>query len=269
MDKVKLFFNHFLTAVGVVASIVSIIASFGKFEPNSFNCAIYVLLLCFVYALCRTLIRKKKIQLNIAENFQLSIEKGNLFQCKGTIVIPVNNYFDTIVGDDIIIPKSIHGQFINNYFLNNRRKLDQYIEESLREQNIEGIIDDKRVSGKTRKYPLGTCAEVKDGGNRYILVVTTEFSQNNKACLERRDFIKVLNGLFCYIDKCPGDEGVYMPILGSGCARLNRSSERILHYIIDYLEFSLSDKKILGGVHIVYISEQKIDLNRVREISTI
>ena len=76
--------------------------------------------------------RKKKINIRITEIFQLTVEEANLFDQKGVMVIPVNDYFDTHVGDGIIDPKSVHGQFINKLFNNRLDELDQKIANSLK-----------------------------------------------------------------------------------------------------------------------------------------
>ena len=108
--------------------------------------------------------------------------------------------------------------------------------------------------------------EILDGGNRYIWVVATEFVKKNHVSLNRKDYSKVIHNLFSFIEPRIGDKGVYMPLIGAGNARLNCSPERILHYLIDYFGFSLSDKKILGGVNIIIPSIKDIDLNRIEDI---
>jgi hypothetical protein len=57
-----------------------------------------------------------------------------------------------------------------------------------------------------------------------------------------------------------------MPVIGAGFTRLDRNPERILHYIIDYFDFSLSDKKFYGNVQIVIRSLEEINLNRIENI---
>ena len=182
------------------------------------------------------------------------------------IVIPFNDYFDTHVGDGIIDPESVHGQFINKLFSNRIKELDNKIAESLKEQGIQGKTVAPRVNGKNVKYPLGVCADVMDGGNRYVCVVTTEFDADNIARLTRDKLSTVVDGLFNHLELVSGRDVVSMPVIGAGNARLNRSAERILHYLIDYFDFSLSEKKILGGVQIVIRSAKTISLGRLENI---
>ena len=52
---------------------------------------------------------------------KLTIKQGDLFVCNGVVLIPVNEYFDTHVGDGVINENSIHGLFINEDIQGKRR----------------------------------------------------------------------------------------------------------------------------------------------------
>lgn len=268
--NMKKFANHFFVAIGACASLLTMISFFFSIQWKDYPIWTWIvlaviILMCVGYA-CYQVSRKKKITIRIEENFKLTIEQGNLFDQKGIIVIPVNNYFDTHVGDGIIDPKSVHGQFINNLFHDRISELDEKITRSLEQQGLVGIEKEPRKNGKCISYPLGTCAVVADGGNLYVCVVTTEFDEENVARLTRNKLSMVMDGLFDKLVTIAGSEKVSLPIVGAGNARLNRSSERILHYLVDYFDFSLSDKKILGGVHIIIPDLSNINLNRLDDV---
>lgn len=115
------------------------------------------------------------------------------------------------------------------------------------------------------KFSLGDCADVMDGGNRYVCVVTTEFDADNIARLTRDKLSTVVNGLFNHLELVAGRDTVSMPVIGAGNARLDRDTERILHYLIDYFDFSI-EKKILGGVKVMIPSAKTINLGRIASI---
>ena len=266
----KRFFNHFIVAIGAFASVMTMVSFFFNIKWSEYPILTWIviatiIIICIAYA-CSQMSRKGMVRIRIAENFQLTIEEGNLFKKKGVIVIPVNDFFDTHVGDGIIDPKSVHGQFINRLFADRLTELDNKIINSLSQQGITGTQVTPRQNGKCFKFPLGTCADVLDGGNRYVCVVTTEFDTDNIARLTRDNLSRVIDGLFAHIEMIAGQDTVNMPVIGSGNARLNRSTERILHYLIDYFDFSLSEKKILGGVHIIIRSKKEVNLNRIERI---
>lgn len=264
------YLNHFFVAIGAIASLLTMVSFFFNIEWSNHLILAWVIIgiivvVCLGYAWTQTR-RKKKIIIPIANNFLLTIRKGNLFDQKGVIVIPVNDYFDTHVGDGIIEPKSVHGQFVRNLFGDRLEELDKKIEMSLKGQNLTGETVQPRINGKSVRYPLGTCAVVKDGGNSYVCLVTTNFDLNNVAHLTRKDLSTVMDGLFDCLETISGSNVVSMPVIGAGHARLNRSVERILHYLVDYFDFSLSERKILGGVQIIIPSLKKINLNRLADI---
>lgn len=269
-DSMKHFLSHFIVALGAFASIMTMVSFFFDIKWGKDPCLpwiviAFIIVVCLLYAFSQ-ISRKKKVGIRIAENFQLTVEEGNLFDKKGVIVIPVNDYFDTHVGDGVIDSKSVHGQFINRLFQNRLTELDNKIKESISQLGISGTKVPPRINGKDIKYPLGTCADVQDGGNRYVCVVTTEFDQDNIARLKRSELSRIIDGLIDHLEKVAGKDMVSMPVIGSGNARLNRSAERILHYLIDYFDFSLSEKKILGGLHIIIRSRKEINLNRIERI---
>ncbi len=278
---IKKFFSHFFVAIAAIASSFTLISTFYKIEWQDiyywrFNaawCWIIIITIVSVVYSCFQLRRKKSINVTIAENFKVTIKKGNIFDGKGIIVIPVDECLNTHVGDGIINPRSVHGQFIQRYFNERERikELDGKIQSSLEKQGIIGKdIEESqfRKNAKRKKYELGTCVEISDGENKYIWVVATEYDDKNCVKLNRKDYSKVMNELFSFLETHVGDRSIYMPLIGAGNARLNCNPERILHYLIDYFDFSLSEKKLLGGVNIVIPSLKGINLNRISEIFT-
>lgn len=274
---IKKFFSHFFIALAAIASMFTLISTFFKIQWQDLYflkiCVAYwaigiILILCVIYSFLQSK-RKKSIKLSISDNFKITIKEGDLFEEKGIIVIPVDEYLNTHVGDGIINPRSVHGQFIQKLFNDRIKELDDKIQYSLNSQGISGedIAESRfRNFSKKKKYELGTCVEIQDGGNCYIWVVSTEYDDNNLVRLSRKDYSKLMNKLFSFLEIHAGDRGVFMPLIGAGNARLNCSPERILHYLIDYFGFSLLEKKILGGVNIVIPSIKDINLNRIDEI---
>lgn len=266
----KKIFNHFFVAVGAFASLMTMISFFFNIKWKEHLVLTWIVIaiilivcVCYAYAQVR---RRKQINIRISENFHLTVKEGDLFDQKGVIVIPVNDYFDTHVGDGIIDPKSVHGQFIQNLFRDRIKELDDKISESIESQNIQGREVGQRINGKSIKYSLGDCVDVLDGGNRYVCVVTTEFDNDNIARLTRDKLSTVVTGLFNHLELVSGKDSVSMPVIGAGNARLNRDAERILHYLIDFFDFSLSEKKILGGVKVIIPSAKTINLGHIASI---
>lgn len=196
--------------------------------------------------------------------FRLTVEKGDLFTKRGIIVIPVNEYFDTQVGDGIISPSSIHGKWINRFFKEKTQELDQLIESELNETaNKPGL----RTEGKNKIYPLGTCIDIKLDFNIYVLLVLSHFDENNHAFLERKDFSIVLQKLFEHLQRLDlAVNSVYMPLIGTGLSRLGRSPQRILDYIVDEIDFKYSDLNFPKGLFIEIYDISQVNLNQLENL---
>lgn len=272
----KKFFNHFFVALAGIASLLTMLSCFFdiSWEKSLLGLSygiwltILIILCCSVYSIL-IIKRTGKIKIKLSENFQLTVKKGDIFDQKNFIVIPVDERFNTHVGDGVVTQKSIHGQFINKYFKDRTKELDEKINESIIKQKISGVdVPCTNQYVKSKKYELGTCVDIPDGGNRYIFVVTTEYDENNVKRLNRKDLSKVIEGLFNYLEPISINWEVNMPIIGAGNARLNLSPERILFYLIDYFDFSMSERKLLGGVNIIVKKEvlKEINLNRIESI---
>lgn len=271
----KKFALHFVAILGALSSIVTLISftldkeiTGGESVWVPICVGIGILTISVLYALYQSH-PKKSVELDITPNLKLTIQQANLLNQKGIIVIGFNEYFDTHVGDGIVSEKTLHGIFINTYFKDHLSDLDRAIKESLMRQNIQPIQQNcprRHPAGKTDKYELGTCALVHDGGKKYILVALTHFDQYDKAFLTRAEFNDVFGKLMSFIETHAQDTPVHMPILGTGLARLNRLESRMLHFIIDSLDF-LHAKPVVGGlfIDILSLKKAKVNLNDVEE----
>lgn len=268
----KEFLRHFISMLATLSSVATLLSFSTGWQVKSGSIwipiflVLLILFICAFYASWQTR-KKKKITLDINTSLKLTIQEANIFEQNGIIVIGVNEYFDTHVGDGIVSGKTLHGIFINKYYKDHLTDLDRAINESLQTQGVKPVESDCRrrhTSGKTDKYDLGTCALIHDGGKKYILVALTHFDENDKANMTRAELNHVLGKLMSFLDNHAEAHEVHMPILGAGLARLNRSSNRILNFTIDVLDF-IHTSRILGGLYIDILSlkSANIDLNKI------
>tara|TARA_A200000113_G_scaffold224583_2_gene242839 strand:- start:1790 stop:2536 length:747 start_codon:yes stop_codon:yes gene_type:complete len=136
---------------------------------------------------------------------RITLHKQNLLsQKKGVVIIPVNNFFDTHLGDGVVCPKTIHGQFlkmcnippdelsklIHHKF---KRKHNLFNEKfKVLHKNVDRNLDGKTpyLNLNNTSYPLGSSILLssKDIGvsrgqeaeAEYLLFALTEFDHNNK-----------------------------------------------------------------------------------------
>lgn len=269
------FFAHFIAAFAAISSAATLITFVFGWQVDADTCflkpllvAIAIILGCIFYALFQTR-RKHKIQLDLNASLKLTIQQADLFEQNGIIVIGVNEYFDTHVGDGIVSDRTLHGMFINRYYKDHIADLDKDILDSLTQQGVNPLetgCKRRHTAGKTNKYDLGTCALVYDGGKKYVLVALTHFDDNDKANMTRPDLNQVLGKLMEFVSSIAEATEVHMPILGTGLARINRTSSRILHHTIDTLDF-LYDFPIIGGLYIDIksLNSAGINLNELED----
>ena len=137
----KDYFRHFISMLATLSSVATLLSFSTGWQVNSGNVrisiflVIFILVSCAVYASWQTR-KKKKITLDINSSLKLTIQEADIFFQNGIIVIGVNEYFDTHVGDGAVSGKTLHGLFINKYYKDHLSDLDRAIRESLQEHTF-------------------------------------------------------------------------------------------------------------------------------------
>lgn len=227
---------------------------------NKLIILVMLILICVIYA-CTMTARKTKIWFRFNQQFRLTIEQGDLFEKKGVVVIPVNEYFDTNVNERIISSETIHGKFIQKYFKDNVEALDEAIDSQL--SSIAPVEDNIRHDAKSKKYELGTCVDVHLNGNTYVLVAFTHFDKDEHAYLPKNEFPIVLDKLIMHLNGLCVDTPCYMPLMGTGLSRMKRASQRVLNFIVDAIDFKYSDMSFPKGMFIEIYKMADINLNQL------
>lgn len=154
--------------------------------------------------------KKKSIVIKI-RNTKIVIKEGDLFEQEGKKVIPVNEYFDTIVGSGIIDPRSLHAQYIRNYAKISPDKLYENIVSELRPATIRAV-NQKRTPGGQIAYKLGT---IYNDQNGFLLVAYSRFDEDNRAFLHSEDIAECYINMWNQIDIHRGSDSISLPVLGS------------------------------------------------------
>ena len=118
MDELKrqqfneFFRSRFLDTYGTIYLLVVSFSLFlPSYKPEGLKWYILFLILCAIAALYRVR-PKKRVEFRIpATDSWFEIKFGDIFDEKGVIVIPVNEYFDGELGDHVS-EESLHGKFI-------------------------------------------------------------------------------------------------------------------------------------------------------------
>ncbi len=235
-------FGAWVSWISTIVSLIAIIFPLPKDWKKGIVVAVFIALFFLVYlSIWLWANLKKRISLKI-NNTKIIVEEGDIFQSTGKIIIPVNEFFDTHVGDGIIEPTSLHGKYITEHTQLSPTELQSTINEALEKQNPI-LIDMVRENGNQIKYPLGTIFNDKKG---FLLLAYSRFDESNRAFLNTEDV------LFCYIrmwdeiDKCRGNDSISLPIMGgSGLVRgalANYTEQQLIELLL--WSFRISGKHL-------------------------
>ena len=255
--------TKFMEALGVLMLLYELF-SLIKPECLEHSCVklgvfLFIVLLSVGYALRSIFCKKKDLTICINKRTQMTIKKGNIFNANGMKVIPVNEYFDTHLGDGIINETSLHGQFLSQYkerIPELRKMIDERLShiEPLASNRNRDMVDDL----PQKRYPLGACIRVAVDGQHYLLVATTRFNSNEHVETSAEEYPEVIRKLFNGIEQLNDGNAVYMPLVGSGISGYELTNMQILNTIVQAAH-NANRLSLTNGLYLYLYDEKQID----------
>lgn len=264
MRRITIFIKNLFIALGVISSLMSILWALfpNNLTPLIANSpwisSVAIFVMAGLYGLFA--VRKKKsIHLKLSEKVKAKVYFGDVFGSDGIVVIPVNEYFDTLVDNDVISENTLHGKFVKNYFGGDEKNLRQQITQSLK--NIEPIgINESRVSGNKKQYPLGTVCEVSKGGMIFYLVALTRFNEKHRAEVKNSEYQRVICELLNYVEQRSQGRKVRIPLVGAGHSGVSLSKQKLLEFLL--FSISISDNlTLINGIDVVLHPSIESEIN--------
>lgn len=148
----------------------------------------------------------------------ITIKFGNIFSEEGFKVIPFNEYFDTLVDEEVVSSSTLHGIFLNNY-VDDINELEGKLLKDLKLLGVPAGINFNRNKGKKQRYGLGTCIRFYD----YLLVAFSRFDKNHKAYLSFKDYkecMRVMWDNILHLYSNP-EAHIILPVMGSGVTQIS------------------------------------------------
>lgn len=262
-------FREVYTLLGVVSAFMTVICIV---DINAIFPELYqrVLLVCgiffmaFLTALVKVILTKR-VQIDIGDGRNVCVQFGDLFAQEKRIVIPVNDSFDTEADDVRVAKNSVHGQFVLKFFNGKEDELKRLISEQLQQSKVRPIGSaDEDKYGEKVQYPLGTTIMIELAGVTYYLVALTHF-EGNVVKPDLPGFYRAVLSMFEYLNEHKSGSTVYLPLIGSGLARLGRNKQLQLENLITLMK--MSSTPMMGGVNIIlYEGDRgKINLQSIKE----
>lgn len=194
---------------------------------------VVLILFCVGYALFSILHKKKKLTICINKRTEMTILEGNILDATGMKIIPVNEYFDTHLGDGIINGTSIHGQFLTQYkdhISELRRMLDEQLSgiDPLPSNRVRTLVEGL----PQKRYPLGTCVRIVINQQHYLWVATTRFNSYEHVEVSAEEFPEVIRKMFNGIEQLHDGNAVFLPLVGSGISGYELTNMQFLNTIV-------------------------------------
>lgn len=257
-----LFLRTYFFVIGSISSILTILAFFKSDFPSyyvGYVMPVYFAIFAVGFIITLYILRElNSINILISDTAKLTIKYGDLFQSKGVIVIPVNDYFDVIVDDEVISRNTLHGKWIEEFYSNDIGLLNSQIEEQL--SNYSGKSVPNRKNGRKVRYPLGTTIKIQRDDQLFFLVAFTKFDENNRAQLSNLEYQETVIKLIEFIENNSNGYQINLPLVGAGHSGVQASKQRLLEFLI----FSLKIKNkltLINGINIVLANTIKKDVS--------
>jgi Thoeris protein ThsA, Macro domain len=217
-------------AFGVLWGLAEPIAHF--FPTMKFEGLTRFLLFCFVAILVGILKiyqpRSISIKVNTSDT-TLNIYYGDVFKQSGFSAIPVNEYFDSELGDPVS-ENSVHGMLIKQFFGGYQESFDKMVSADLEETAFTLV---ERHGGKPNKYPIGTTAKIEANGHDFLLFALSHTNiETFKASADLPMMVQALHGLFERARISTGGEKLNIPLVGSGLSGIGLPATQILQLIV-------------------------------------
>jgi hypothetical protein len=219
---------------------IEILLSFTSFSPayiGKLPARTGVVVLVYVLLVLGTMCVKRhfsrtEIVISVART-TVTIRQGDIFAEPGCRVISCNEYYDTQVDDIVIDNDSLHGQLINRLDDEGKQALDQTVAD-----NDTSPLQRFEDNTKKWRYPLGRIKRFVYDNQTYLLLALTHFNAQNKAFTDRGEYEQTLRTMWDEIDRTHGSEAIFLPLIGSGKARLKMSNTEILRCMLCTLRTS-------------------------------
>lgn len=249
----------FFTIVGVVSAFVTIWSVFGSIAENNkelylkiaFGVASVIYVSLWIHA---NILTQRTLNIN---GSKVIIKVGDIFKEKGLRTIAFNEYFDTIVDNEIIAESTLNGKFIKNGYYNSKEceiSPSEFNDILLSNRNISDYkkgFNRKRERGNKQKFLLGTSIVYEN----YLITAMTKFDYKNRAYLTQKDFIDFLLNFWDQVDILYNGRTVVIPLLGSGITRfyekIDIPDQELLNIII--WTFKVSRKKFAYDSKLVIV----------------
>jgi len=264
-DGIKTFF----AVLGGIWLLFEMLDFFKIFKSEDLpGYSFWVLILVSVIVVISTRRPVSKILYKLSgKDLQIEVRIGNLFNVKGQKVISTNTTFDTDIATGIIASNSLQGQFTNTYFPQQIQSLDQKLNQELIN---ETSVNFQKISGKTKKFPMGTTVRIDIGNEIFYFLAMADLSINNTAHTTLENILMSTDKLWDFVSSKGENEPIVLPLLGTGRGRITTNRKRLIATIaqsfVKASEQRLFSNKLIIVIHPDDAENFEINLFEVKDL---
>ena len=181
------------------------------------------------------------------------------------VAIAVNRCFDTIIDDELIAKRSLHGIVMEKLYANHiytQEELDSDIQRQLTKRKVkyETIESDDKPRGNLKRYEPGTVVEILgEEGVTYFFLALASLDDSLHAHVSDDEYVMALIKMLVYINKRSQGRPLFMPLIGAGQSDTKKNERDILEYLVKLLK--LNRNLINCDVHIVVYQSNKVNIS--------
>ncbi|MEK3855925.1 macro domain-containing protein [Cytobacillus sp. FSL H8-0458] len=230
----KTFWQNTWIVPSVLFAITTTFLSFIEIEwKDKLLYGLIIVSLLYILISLNRVYKLHSISLNI-DGSEFEVTSGDIFQQDSECykVIAFNEFFDTLVDDNLISESSLNGQYILKKYPSNNdiNELNRRISNDPRLDKKELDVY-RKLGGNTTRYELGSIFKDKD----YFLVAFSKFNEKNEANLKLTEYAACLLKFWGEVNTLYNRKTVVLPLLGSGITRhkdFNASNQQLLEILI-------------------------------------
>lgn len=171
----------------------------------------------------------------------------------------VNDFFDSIVDEDLVSSKSLHGHIINTYWSNAHKDWQAQVNASLR--NVQPTKEN-RPKGNNRRFPIGTTGCASTNSNKFLFVALGRTdASNNVTTASAETLICAIRGMLTKARAVCSYEPLSIPLMGSGLARIGIKASVLVDLILAAILEETKQGKVTGTITIILPADKEGEIN--------
>ena len=190
---------------------------------------------------------------------KITVKFGDLFKESGWKAIAVNDFFDSIVDEDLVSSKSMHGHVLNTYWCNNWADWEKQVTASLQGKSTS---KEARSKGNQLRYEIGATARAVADGQKFLFVALGKTNPtNNVTSANTEMLIRAVRGMVAEARAACSMEPLVIPLMGSGLSRVAIKNSALVDLIITAVLEESSHCKVTGEIKIVLPEDMAHHIN--------